>query len=147
MMMTEMGQGQVSIGDKSSVYAGAKVSLCAPFKRADVSRLAAKWSNSTDLTTIQTLLTTSTQRTVQCCPQFPTYFPMSCTAQESRKIPLQQPQCSVHDRKILCPCHPHPASPLPWQTLYLAYSTSSLTELFQGTRWRLPTDFWSNWSF
>ena len=65
----------------------------------------------------------------------------------SRKIPLQEPQCSVHDRKILCPCHPHPASPLPWQTMYLAHPTSSLTELFQGTRWRLPTDFWSNWSF
>ena len=40
------------IGDKSSVSQGAKVSVCVcvRFKRADVSRLAAKWSNSTGLT-------------------------------------------------------------------------------------------------
>ena len=40
------------IGDKSSVRQGAKVSLCVcvRFKRADVSRLVAKWSNSTGLT-------------------------------------------------------------------------------------------------
>ena len=43
------GDDDGGIGDKSSVRQGAKVSLCVcvRFKRADVSRLAAKWSNST----------------------------------------------------------------------------------------------------
>ena len=49
---------------------------------------------------------------------------------------------------FLCPCHLHPASPPTSLADYVPrpfYIQPNWT--FQGTRWRQPTDFWSNWSF
>ena len=147
-MMTEMGNGQVRIGDKSSVYAGAKVSLCAPFKRADVSRLAAKWSNSTDLTTIQALLTMYFYATNSAVHNFHRLFQCRALHMSRARFPCSSPSVLVmRERSYVLSMSP---------TLYL---TSSLADnvprpfyiqpnwTFQGTRWRQPTDFWSNWWF